>query len=193
MVCHGIKRRLLWRKRAGKCPRACRLMEGMCWYRWGQGRLCSGNWFNCCAKRIYSRTIYLDEPCKRSLSRDIRVTFFCLAKRKLPKKRLSPPAWFLFYSVSWTAIGNSLRSNSRLPKTPMKLSRTGAVAGDLRSKVLSFLGWLFIAKHSRSSFPRRRESSLGRVHEWLLTGKLLVFTLPRFPPAREWRVSMKCS
>ncbi|MDI1309815.1 MAG: hypothetical protein PSV17_10340 [Methylotenera sp.] len=42
----------------------------------------------------------------------------------------------------------------------MKLSRTGAVAGDLKSKTaLSFHGWWFNAKISRSSFSRRRESS----------------------------------
>ncbi|MDI1361913.1 hypothetical protein [Methylotenera sp.] len=60
-----------------------------------------------------------------------------------------------------------------------------AVAVDLKSKTVSFHGWWFNARISRPSFSRGRESSLGGGHECVLIEKLLVFTLPRFPPTRE--------
>ena len=52
-----------------------------------------------------------------SVSPDWRVSFFCLAKRKKPKKKLPPAASSSILSKSWAAVGNSLCSNSRLPNT----------------------------------------------------------------------------
>jgi hypothetical protein len=47
---------------------------------------------------------------------------------------------------------------------PKTILISGAVAGDVRSKALRFRYGLFTARVSRSSFPRRRESSLGGGH-----------------------------
>ena len=44
---------------------------------------------------------------------------------------------------------------------PKTISISGAVAGDVRSKALKSHYGLFTATIYRSSFPRRRESSLG--------------------------------
>jgi len=55
-----------------------------------------------------------------------------LVQKKVTKVNDTPYRLLLRYTVLWAAIGNSLRSNSRLPKSPINLCLTGAVAGELR-------------------------------------------------------------
>jgi hypothetical protein len=68
-------------------------------------------------------------PALAGLDRQSRY-FFLLSQEKVSKKKATPSHFPLRCSSLWAAIGNSLRSNSRLPKTPIKIALLGMAAGD---------------------------------------------------------------